>query len=134
MITGENGGNPMQVAAATQENGGNHGRSNATNIDNTSKVDGMQRYNAKTGYIEARFMIGNSKGFNIARALKQVLAAARQQDNEFTILPLAGIVNNLSIGTDVPNSKAGIEKYVCHYVKFNNINGKLRIQTSQGLG
>jgi hypothetical protein len=88
----------------------------------------------KTGYIEVRFMTGNNKGFNVARALKHFLAAAREQDNEFTILPLAGIRNNLCIGTDVPNSKAGIEQYFCHDVKFNNINGKLRIHTSQAIG
>jgi hypothetical protein len=31
-------------------------------------------------------------------------------------------------------SKVGIEQYFRHDVKFNNINGKLRICTSQGLG
>jgi hypothetical protein len=133
MITGENGCSPMQVATATQENGGNRGRSNATGTDNTSKVDGMQRYNAKIGYIEVRFMTGNSKVFNVARALKlpSSSAAAIQRN---TILPLAGIINNLSIRADVPNSKAGIEQYFRHDFKFDNINGKLRIQTSQGLG
>jgi hypothetical protein len=71
-ITGENGGSPMQVAVATRENGYNRGRSNATGIDNTSKYDGMQSYHAKTGYIEVRFVTGNSKGFNVVRALKKV--------------------------------------------------------------
>jgi hypothetical protein len=80
MITGENYGSPMQVAAATHETGDNRGRSNATGIDNTSKYDGMQSYNAKTGYIEFRFMTGNGKGCNVAQALKQFLAAAREQD------------------------------------------------------
>jgi hypothetical protein len=134
MLTGENGGSPMQVAAQTQENGDNRGRSNATGINNTSKDDGMQSYNAKTGYIEVRFMTGNSKGFNVARAHKQFLAAAREQDNKFTILPLAGIGNNLCIGAEIPNYKAGFEQYFRNDVKFNNINGKLRIRTSQGLG
>jgi hypothetical protein len=94
----------------------------------------MQSYNAKTGYIEVRFMIGNRKGFNVARALKQFLAAAMEQDDEFTSLPLAGIGNNICIGADVPNSKAHIEQYFRHDVKFNNTDGKLRIRTSQGLG
>jgi hypothetical protein len=80
----------MQVAAETRENRDNCGRSNATGINNTNEDDdGMQSYNVKTGYIEVRFMTGNSKGFNVARALKQFLAATREQDNEFTILPLA---------------------------------------------
>jgi hypothetical protein len=133
-ITGENGGNPMQVTAVTQENGDNRSRSNATGIDNTIKDDGMQSYHARTGCIEVRFMTGNSKGFNVATDLKQFLAEAKEQDDEFKILPLAGIGNNLCIGADVPNSKTGIEKYFCHDVKFNNINGKLRIRTSQRLG
>jgi hypothetical protein len=133
-ITSENGGSPMQAAAETRKNGDNLGISKATGIKNTRKYYGMQSYNAKTGYIEVRFMTGNSKGLNLARALKQFLAAVREQDNEFTILPLAGIGNNLCIGAYVPNSKAGIELYIRHDDKFNNINGKFRIGTSQGLG
>jgi hypothetical protein len=89
----------------------------------------MQNYNAKTGYIEVLFMTGNGKGFNVARALKQLLAAAREQDDEFTILPLAGMGKYLCIREDVPNSKDGIEQYFQHNVKFNNITGKLRICT-----
>jgi hypothetical protein len=49
-------------------------------------------------------------------------------------LTLAGIEHNLFIRGYVPNSKAVIEKYIHHDVKFNNINGKLRIHTSQSLG
>jgi hypothetical protein len=117
----------MQVAAASRENGDNRSRPNATDIDDTSKDDGMQSYNAKTGYIEVRFITGNSEGFNVARALTQFLAAVREQDDIFIILPLAGIGNNLCIGSDVPNSKAGIEQYFRRDVKFNKINGKPRI-------
>jgi hypothetical protein len=62
------------------------------------------------------------------------MAAAREQDDEFTILPLAGIDNNLCIGAYVPIYKDGIEQYFRHNVKFNNINGKLRIHTSQDIG
>jgi hypothetical protein len=47
---------------------------------------------------------------------------------------LAGIGNNLCIGANVPNSKDGIEQYFHHDVKFNNINGKLRIHTLQDIG
>jgi hypothetical protein len=124
----------MQFAAVTRENGYNHGRSNSTVIDNTSKYDGIQSYHAKTGYTEVRFMTGNIKGFNVARAFKQFLAAAREQDDDIKVLPSAGIENNLCIGADIPNSQTGIEQYFRHDVKFNNINGKLRIRTSQGLG
>jgi hypothetical protein len=86
-------------------------------------LNGMQIYNAKTSYIEVRFMTGNIKGINFARALKKI-----------TILPLTGIGNNLCNGADIPNSKADIEQYFRHDVKFNNLNGKLRIRNSQGLG
>jgi hypothetical protein len=133
-VTGENGGSPMQVAAARWENRDNRIRSDATSINNTSKDDGIQSYHTKTGYIEVHFFTGNSKGFNVARDLKQFMAAAREQDDEFAILSLAGIGNKLCIGADVPNSKVGIDQYFCHDVKFNNINGKLRIRTSQGQG
>jgi hypothetical protein len=78
-------------------------------------------------------MTGNSKGFNVARALKQLLAAAREQDDEFTILPLSGSGNNLCIRADVPNTKVGIEQYFRHEVKFNNFNGKIRIRASKDI-
>jgi hypothetical protein len=47
---------------------------------------------------------------------------------------LGGFGNNLCIGADVPNYKDGIKKYFIHDVKFKNINGKLRIRTSQDIG
>jgi hypothetical protein len=78
-------------------------------------------------------MAGNSKGFNVARALKQFMAATKEQDDECTILPLAGIINMFCIGADVPNSKDEIEQYFRHDVKFNSINSKLRIHTSQDI-
>jgi hypothetical protein len=133
-ITGETDGIPMQVAAGRRDNRNNRGRYNAIGINKTHGDDGMQNCNAKTGYIEVQFMTGNSKGFNVARSLKQLLAAAREQDDEFTILPLAGIGKNLCIGADVPNYKDGIEQYFRHDVKLNNINGKPRIRTSQDIG
>jgi hypothetical protein len=133
-VTGETYGSPVQVAVETRENGNNQGQTNDISTNNTNRDDGMQSHNAKTGYTEVRFMTGNSRGFNVARALKQFLAAAREQDDEFTILPFSGIGNNLCIGVDVPNSKDGIEQYFRHDVKFNNINGKLSIHTSQDIG
>jgi hypothetical protein len=109
--SGENVGSPMQVEAMTLENGENSGRTNATVTNDDNAADGMKTYNAKTGFIGVRLMMGNSKGFNVARALKQFLAVAREQDDEFTILPLSGIGNNLCISADVPNTKDGIYKY-----------------------
>jgi hypothetical protein len=70
----------------------------------------------------------------VARALKQFLAAAKEQDDEFTILALSGIGNNLCISADVPNTKVGIEIYFSHEVKFNNVNGKLRIRATKDIG
>jgi hypothetical protein len=125
---GENGDSPMQLEAMTLENGGNSGRTNAIVTNDANAADWMKSYNTKTGFVEVRFMIGNSKGCNVARALKHFLASAREQDDEFTILPLPGIGNNFCIGSDVPNTKDGIEQYFCHEVKFNNVNGRLRIR------
>jgi hypothetical protein len=70
----------------------------------------MKSYNTKTGYTKVRFVTGNSKGFNVARSLKQFLAEAREQVGEFTILPLTDIGNTLHIAADILNSKDGIEQ------------------------
>jgi hypothetical protein len=119
----------MQVAAETRENGKNHGRYNATGINSKNEDDGMQSYNVKTGYIKVRFVTWNINGLNVSRARKQFLSGAREQDYDFTIFPMAGIINNICIGGDIPNSKDGIGQYFRHAVNFNNINGKLRICT-----
>jgi hypothetical protein len=123
-----------KVAVETRENRNNQGGTNATNTNKGNEDDVMLSCNAKMGYIKVRFITGNSKGFNVARALKKFMAAARGQDDEFTILPLAGIGKHLCSGADVPNSKDGIEKYFRHDVNFNSINGKLRTHTSQDIG
>jgi hypothetical protein len=60
---GDTGGNCGQV---TSENGSNCGRSNATTTNKANEDDVMQSYNAKTRYIEVRFVTGNSKGINVA--------------------------------------------------------------------
>jgi hypothetical protein len=106
--SGENGCSPMQDEAMTLENGANNDSTNATVTNGANAADGMKTYNDKTGFIEVIFTKGNSKVFNVARALKQFLAAAREQDDEFTIIPLSGIGNNLCISADVPNTKDGI--------------------------
>jgi hypothetical protein len=135
--SGENGGSPIQVEAMTLENGENSDRKNATvtnDANDANEEDGVKTYNAKTGFIEVRFTTWNIKGFNLARELKQFLAATREQDEEFTILPLSEIGNNLCISADVPNTKDGIEKYFRHEVKFNNVNDKLRICELKDIG
>jgi hypothetical protein len=60
----------MQVEALTLENGENSDRTNVTVTNDANTARGMKTYNAKTGFIEVIFMMGNSKGFNVARALK----------------------------------------------------------------
>jgi hypothetical protein len=132
--TEENGSSPMQVEATTRENGENSDRANATVTNDANAEDRMKTYNAKTGFIEVRFMTGNSRGFNVAISLKQFLAEAREQDDEFTILPLSGIGNNMCISANVPTTKVGIEQYFRHEVKFNNANGILRIRASKDIG
>jgi hypothetical protein len=92
----------------TLENGENIGRTNATITNDANESYGMKTHNSKTGFIEVIFMTGNSKGFNVSIALKQFQAAAREQDNAFTIFPLSEIGKNLCISADVPNAKNGI--------------------------
>jgi hypothetical protein len=74
-------------------------------------------------------MCGNGKGFNVARGIKQFIAAARAIDKDVCLLPLGGQDNNLFIPADVPNSKEGILKYFRHRVSVNNVAGSIKIQT-----
>jgi hypothetical protein len=64
----------------TLENGENSDRTNATVTNDSNTADGIKTYNTNTGFIEVRFMTGNSKGFNVARVFKQFVAAEREQD------------------------------------------------------
>jgi hypothetical protein len=73
-------------------------------------------------------------GFNVARSLKEFIAAARESDKEFSILPLSKEGNNICRAADVPNTKDGIGNYYRRVIKFNNINGSMRIRTSMDIG
>jgi hypothetical protein len=106
---------------------------NKTDIGN-KKDDGMIGYEVKTGIIEGRFMTASGKSCNIARSIKDFIVAARATDEEFTLMPLRGIGNNLCYAADIPNSKEGIEGYYQHAIKFNNVNGSMRIRTSLDIG
>jgi hypothetical protein len=79
---------------------------NNTDIGNT-KDDGMIGYEVKTGIIEVRFMTASRKSCNIARSIKEFIVAARATDEEFTLMPLSGIGNNLCYAADIPNPKKG---------------------------
>jgi hypothetical protein len=57
--------------------------------------DGMTSYHIKTGVIEVRFMKIGDKGFNIAKSLKEFIAAARESDKEFSIMPINNEGDNL---------------------------------------
>jgi hypothetical protein len=96
--------------------------------------DGMSSYKVKTGVIEVRFMKSGDAGFNVARSLKEFIAAARESDKEFSILPLSKEGNNIFRAADVPNTKDGIGNYYRHVIKFNNINVSMRIRTSMDIG
>jgi hypothetical protein len=89
----------------------------------------MEHYRVNVGYIDVRFMCGYGKGFNVARGIKQFIAAARTIDKDVCLLPLGGQDNNLCIRADVPNSKDGILKYFRHRVSVNNVAGSIKIQT-----
>jgi hypothetical protein len=86
-------------------NGKIHVESNSPNAE-----DGMEHYSVNVSYVDVRFMCGNGKGFNFARGINQLIAAARVIDKDFCLLPLGGQYNNLCIPADVPNSKEGIQK------------------------
>jgi hypothetical protein len=60
--------------------------------------------------------------------------ASRDTTKVFTLMPLSGIGNNLFYVAYIPNSKEGIEGYYCHAIKFNNVNGTMRIRTSLDIG
>jgi hypothetical protein len=94
----------------------------------------MSSYKVKTGVIEVRFMKSGDARFNVARSLKEFIAAARESDKEFSILPLSKEGNNICRATDVLNTKDGIGNYYRHVIKFNNINGSMRIRTSMDIG
>jgi hypothetical protein len=74
------------------------------------------------------------KGFNVARSLKEFIAAAQESDTEFSIMHNNNECDNLYRTIDVPNTKDGIGKYYRHIIKFNNINGSMRIRTSMDIG
>jgi hypothetical protein len=96
---------------------------------NSTPADGMEHYRVNVGYIDVRFMCGNGKGFNVARGIKQFIAAARTINKDFCLLPLVGQDNNLCIPADVPNSKDGILKYFRHRVSVNNVASSIKTQT-----
>jgi hypothetical protein len=105
-------------------NGKRHVESNSPNAE-----DGMEHYSVNVGCVDVRFMCGNGKGFNVARGIKQVIAAARAIYKDFCLLPLGGQYNNLCIPADVPNSKEGIQKYFQHRMSVNNVADSIKIQT-----
>jgi hypothetical protein len=83
--------------------------------------------------IEVRFMKIGNKGFNVAKSLKEFIAAARESDKELSIMPIHNKGDNLCRADDVPNTKEDIGKYYRHVIKFNNINGSMRIRTSMDI-
>jgi hypothetical protein len=89
----------------------------------------MEHYCVNVGYVDVRFICGNGKGFNVARVIKQFIAAARAINKDFCLLPLGGQGNNICIPADVPNYKEGILKYFRHRVSVNNVSGSIKIQT-----
>jgi hypothetical protein len=61
--------------------------------------------------------------------------AAGASNEEFTLMPLSGIGNNVWYAADIPSSTEGIEGYYRHAITFNNVNGKMRIRrTSLDIG
>jgi hypothetical protein len=84
----------------------------------------MSAYTCKKSFIEVRFMCGIGMGFNIARALKDFVNAARMQYVELSILPLHGSGNNMCKAMDVPGIREGIERLYWHEVKITMLMKK----------
>jgi hypothetical protein len=103
-------------------------------INGSEKEDGMTSYEVKTDIIKVRFMTASGNSCNIAQSLKEFIVAARAANEEFTLMPLSGIGNNLCYAADIPNSKEGIKGYYRHAIKFNNVNETMRILTSLDIG
>jgi hypothetical protein len=57
--------------------------------------DGMSSYKVKMDVIEVRFMKSGDAGINVAPSIKEFIAAARESDKEFSILPLSKEGNNI---------------------------------------
>jgi hypothetical protein len=76
---------------------------------NKKTNDEATTYSCKTGFIEVRYMCGSWRGFNIVRAIKECVNAARKQDPEFSIIPLHRSGNNICNEMDVPDNREGIE-------------------------
>jgi hypothetical protein len=112
------------VVGWSKINGKRHVESNSPNVE-----DGMEHSSVNVGFVDVRFMCGNGKWFNVTRGIKQFMAAARDIDKDFCLLPLGGQDNNLCIPEDVPNSKEGIQKYFRHRLSANNVAGSIKIQT-----
>jgi hypothetical protein len=62
--------------------------SNPNLTTNTTTVEGMEHYRVNVGYDNVPFMCGNRKGFNVARGIKQFIAATRSIDKYFCLLPM----------------------------------------------
>jgi hypothetical protein len=54
----------------TKINGRRHVESDGSNAE-----ERMEHYSVNVGFIDVRFMCGNGKGFNVARGIKQFIAA-----------------------------------------------------------
>jgi hypothetical protein len=78
----------------------------------------------------ATMLTAASATFNLARSMKHFIIAGRQFDENFCILPLYADGNPISKPQDVPNSKEAITVYYRHRLSGNNINGKMRIQST----
>jgi hypothetical protein len=50
------------------------------------------------------------------------------------MMPLRGVGNILLYTADIQKSKEGIEGYYRHAIKFNNVNGTMRIRNSLDIG
>jgi hypothetical protein len=109
--------------------------SRRTTEDNQGGGDQRDSLCLQKGYLDVRFMFGTkstvvSATFNLARSLKAFIIAGRQFDENFCLLPLYEDENPISKPQDVLNSKDAITVYYRHRLAGNNVNGKMKIQST----
>jgi hypothetical protein len=92
-------------------------------IDETEGEGGMPR---QVGFIDLRVMFltrKENKVFNLARSLKEFIAADKAFNKDCSILPLFGDGSALCKPMDIPNSQDQLAKFDQHQIGNNNVNG-----------
>jgi hypothetical protein len=86
--------------------------------------------------MEVRFMSDQGKrtSLNLCIRLCEFIAEAQAMDARFRIIQLEGDEGEcIALAEDWPNNKDGIDKFYRHWIRANNVSGKMRIITKLSL-